>query len=232
LLQIHAAVNYLRIGKWMEDHGFSLPERVSDRVAVWDQIAARTDHRKVLYLEFGVASGRSMKYWSKRLTHPGAMLHGFDSFEGLPESGGPWTKGQFATHGAIPDIADPRVRFFKGWFDQTLPEYSPPAHEVLIINLDADLYSSTKCVLQHLRQHIRPGTVIYLDEMTNMDHEPRAFDEFLSETGMEFRLLSADATLAFVAFECVSCPAIRLEREGSVKEGKDGAVSVEAAARH
>jgi hypothetical protein len=204
LEQIQGVVNYLRVGKWMEEHHFMIPEPVRDRLAVWDVIADRAGQRQVLYLEFGVAGGRSMEYWSSRLTHPGAILHGFDSFEGLPENGGPWSKGQFGTDGAIPQVEDPRVRFFKGWFDHTLPIYSPPPHEMLIVNLDADLYSSTICVLRCLRPYIRPGTVIYFDEMNWVEHEPRAFDDFMAETGIGFRLLSADKTLAFVAFECVS----------------------------
>lgn len=56
-------------------------------------------------------------------------LHGFDSFEGLPER---WNadhaKGHFSTAGQIPEIADNRVTFFKGWFKEILREYAPPAH--------------------------------------------------------------------------------------------------------
>ena len=212
LEQIQGAVNYLRVGKWMDERHFTLSQRVRDRTAVFDEIAARIADRRVLYLEFGVSSGSSMRYWSKRLTHPDAVLHGFDSFEGLPEKAGPWTKGQFGTEGVIPDIADPRVRFFKGWFDDTLPHYSPPPHDVLIVNLDADLYSSTLCVLHSLRAHIRPGTLVYFDEMNWVDHEPRAFDEFIQVSGMDFSVLSADKTLNYVAFECISCSQSRIQR--------------------
>ncbi len=58
--QIQGAVNYLRVGKWMEDRQFSLDARVRDRIAVWDAIANRVSDCRVLYLEFGVASGTSM----------------------------------------------------------------------------------------------------------------------------------------------------------------------------
>jgi hypothetical protein len=203
LEQIQGVVNYLRVGKWMDERHFTLADRVRDRTAVFDEIAARVSDRRVLYLEFGVSGGSSMRYWSKRLTHPDAVLHGFDSFEGLPEAAGPWSKGQFGTQGVIPDIADTRVRFFKGWFDDTLPHYLPPPHDVLIVNLDADLYSSTLCVLHALRPHIRPGTVVYFDEMNWVDHEPRAFDDFIKVSGMQFNVIAADKTLNYVAFECV-----------------------------
>jgi hypothetical protein len=208
LIQIQAFVNYLRVGRWMRDHGFSPRSRVHTKIAVWQAIIDRVRSEKVLYLEFGVAKGFSIRHWSGRLQHPAAMFHGFDSFEGLPEETGPWKKGQFAAGGRVPDIQDSRVRFFKGWFDQTLPSYSLPPHDVLVINLDADLHSSTIFVLRCLRPYIKKGTFIYFDEMNHVEHEPRAFNEFLEETGLKFQLISADYTLAYVAFECIEAPNI------------------------
>ncbi len=76
------------------------------------------------------------------------------------------------------------------------------SHEVLIIVMDADLYSSTIYVLRHLRTYIRPGTYIYFDEMDNVDHEPKAFDEFMKESSLKFRPISADRSLALAVFEC------------------------------
>lgn len=145
-----------------------------------------------------------MVYWSRSLKHPESILHGFDSFEGLPESSGIWSKGQFNTGGNIPNISDSRVQFFKGWFNQILPTYSVPSgYDVLIINMDADLYSSTIYVLRFLQSYIRSGTFIYFDEMNHMEHEPRAFDEFIDATGRQFKLVSADKSQAFVFLECI-----------------------------
>jgi len=42
--------------------------------------------KKVLYMEFGVAYGASIRYWSRELKNPTSVFHGFDSFEGLPET--------------------------------------------------------------------------------------------------------------------------------------------------
>jgi hypothetical protein len=203
LLQLQMMVNHLRLGRWMRDHGFDFPMRTRDRHAVWDVVADCVWDQQVLYLEFGVFSGHSMRYWSRKLKNPASILHGFDSFEGLPESGGRWRKGQFDVGGQIPKIDDPRVKFFKGWFDQTLPHYTVPPHAVLVINMDADLYSSTIYVLNQLRPHIKPGTFIYFDEMNHLEHEPRAFDEFTAATGLTFQAVAADRTLAFVFLKCV-----------------------------
>jgi Macrocin-O-methyltransferase (TylF) len=204
LLQLQAFVNYLRIGRWMRNHGFFFPNRVSSREEVWAAMITKLRDQKVLYMEFGVASGASIRYWSRELKNPTSALHGFDSFEGLPEQAGPWYKGQFDASGRVPIIDDPRASFFKGWFDQVLPRYHPPPHDVLVINMDADLYSSTIYVLNYLRPHIKPGTLIYFDEMNHLDHEPRAFDEFTSQNSIKFRSVCADRTLAHVSFECIN----------------------------
>ena len=133
-----------------------------------------------------------------RRQKPGIEIAWIHSFEGLPEAAGPWTKGQFRTDGKAPKIDDPRISFYIGRFDQTLPAYQPPLHDQLVVNLDADLYSSTIFVLRTLRPHLKSGTGVYFDEMNHVDHEPRAFDEFVAESGLKFRPICADRTLAYV----------------------------------
>jgi hypothetical protein len=68
--------------------------------------------------------------------------------------------------------------------------------------MDADLYSSTIYVLRFLRPHIKQGTYIYFDEMTHVEHEPRAFEEFMKESGLKFRPVSGDKGLDSVFFQC------------------------------
>jgi hypothetical protein len=204
LLQLQMVVNHLKLGRWMRDRGYAISRRERNRERVFDAVAKRIRDDRVLYVEFGVFEGLATRYWSKALRNPQSVLHGFDSFEGLPEQGGRWTKGQFSTGGQIPRIDDPRLRFFKGWFNDVLPTYQVPAHDQLVINMDADLYSSTIYVLRHLKDHIKPGTLIYFDDMNHLEHEPKAIDEFLAETGLKFRVVAADRTLAFVFFEVIA----------------------------
>ena len=199
----NAALNFLAHGRWMHERGFDPAKRLPNRDQVWASVANRICNQRVLYLEFGVAHGGSMTFWSQMLKNPQSLLHGFDSFEGLPETAGRWVKGEFSVAGQIPFIPDRRVRFFKGWFDAVLPGYSVPAHDVLVLNLDADLYSSTSYVLRYMRPHIRKGSFLYFDEIHYADHEQRAFDEFLDETGLKFRCCAADKSLAHVFFECL-----------------------------
>ncbi len=204
LYRLQAMVNHLKLGRWMRDHGYHFDRTLPDKWEVFDLVASRVQDQAVLYLEFGVFKGRTTRYWSAKLRSPDARLHGFDSFEGLPEEWADHASGKiFNASGEIPVIPDSRVQFFKGWFDQVLPQYTVPEHEVLVLIMDADLYSSTSYVLRHLRPWIRPGTLIYFDEMNHIEHEPRAFDEFVQETSLKFRPVSADRTLTHAFFECV-----------------------------
>ena len=82
---LDGVTNYLEVGRWMRARGFDIPRRVESREKIFDRIAVDISESRVLYLEFGVHRGASMVYWSKLLRSSSARLHGFDSFEGLPE---------------------------------------------------------------------------------------------------------------------------------------------------
>lgn len=202
---LNAALNYLETGRWLKAQGFEEPPRHPTREQLYAALGRRVEGERVLYLEFGVYEGGSMRLWAKLLKNPQSSLHGFDSFEGLPED---WDarrpKGEFDVGGKLPSFDDPRVVLHKGWFEETLPGFALPERERLVLNMDADLYSSTKFVLGVLREAIVPGTIIIFDEFCDRMHELKAFDEFLRATGMKFRALAATKTLEHVAFERTS----------------------------
>jgi len=198
-----SAIDYLAVGNWFSERKLSLGFRARNRFELFDLVAPELEERRVLYIEFGVWNGDTTRYWSKLLKRADAALHGFDSFEGLPSGWNTKTpKGQFSRDGNVPVIDDPRITFYKGWFKDTLPTYRLPDHERLFINLDADLYSSTKFVLDYLAPHIKSGTLIYLDEFSNRFHEMRAFSEFLDETGILVEVLGSTETLSNIIFRC------------------------------
>jgi len=192
-------------GLWLQSRGLYPSLRLRSRYAIFDLIASEVAEKRTLYLEFGVYKGDSIRHWSKLLKHPSAMLHGFDSFEGLPEN---WARGHakgfFSTGGEVPQIADNRVKFFKGLFEETLPSYVPPPHEALVINMDADLYSSTRFVLGRLKDAVCVGTWLYFDEFSSWRHEFRAFREFVEETGMRFKAVAQADALWNIAFQRVA----------------------------
>ena len=197
----NSLINYLEVGRWTEAHGFSSFPRYSTREELYAAVAAPVCNRRVLYLEFGVYRGASLRHWCHLLQHPSAMLHGFDSFQGLPED---WDRlrgaGTFTADGRWPEFDDQRVVLHAGWFKDTLPLFIIPEHEELLIHLDADLYSSTELVLRVLQDNIVPGTIIIFDEFCDRLHELRAFDEYLQRTAQRFMLLGATSNLEQAAF--------------------------------
>jgi hypothetical protein len=196
---------WLEIGRWLRSECVGRPRRMAAREQLFDLIGAEVAEARTLYLEFGVYRGESMRYWSRLLKNPAARLHGFDSFEGLPEC---WSadhaRGHFSTGGELPEIGDPRVEFFKGWFERTLPDYAAPAHDALVVNLDADLYASTRFVLERIAPLIRVGAWLYFDEFSDPSHEFRAFREFVAATGMKFAAVAESRNFWNVVFRRVA----------------------------
>lgn len=198
-----AAVNYLEVGRWMAARGFDTSRRVGHRFEIYSEVTRALGSARVLYLEFGVHRGESIARWAKLLREPDCRFIGFDSFEGLPEN---WKvdgqRGTFSTEGKPPEISDARVSFVKGWFDETLPGFTPPTHERLVLHFDADLYSSTRTALAAMEPCIAVGTYLLFDEFADRHHELRAFDEFLAaHLNWELRLVACDRLLTQVAFE-------------------------------
>ncbi len=149
------------------------------------------------YLEFGVYKGRSLKYWYSNNTNKNSRFFGFDTFEGLPEK---WPgfissidKNHFSTAGKTPDTEDKRVKFIKGIFQETLTPFisENKFSNRLVINMDADLYSSTLYVLSKMDEILVPGTIIFFDEFSSVLSEFRALDDYSKSYLRNYRLLGA-----------------------------------------
>lgn len=153
----------------------------------WDNLYFQTvtSHakNKSLWLEFGVCSGRTINLISKCTDN---KVYGFDSFYGLPEDwGNHQQKGSYSREGNLPSVnhnVELVVGLFGDTLDSFLEEHKGP---IAYLHLDADLYSSTKFVLDKLCDRIVEGTVISFDEIYNyseyMDHEIKAWVEFCNE---------------------------------------------------
>lgn len=143
-----------------------------------------------LVLEFGVRFGVSIRQIASLANQ---QVHGFDSFEGLPEAWGSEPRGSYSTFGTLP-VVPANVTLHPGWFDQTLPEFiRKHAGPVRFMNVDCDIYSSTRTVLTLLAGRIVPGTVIAFDEFFGHEgwenDEFRAFHEMVSECGWRYEYL-------------------------------------------
>lgn len=146
--------------------------------------------RSGLVLEFGVRHGNTIRQIAKLANQP---VHGFDGFEGLPEAWHTETKGSYSTKGNIP-VVPKNVRLHVGWFEETLPTFLEN-HEgpVRFINVDCDIYSSTKTVLDLLASRMVAGSVIVFDEYIGNEHwredEFKAFQEAVARYGWKYEYL-------------------------------------------
>lgn len=151
-----------------------------------------------LWLEFGVASGNTINYISKFTND---KVYGFDSFEGLPEK---WRdgfdKGAFNMNGALPRVNE-NVELIKGWFSDTLPTFIKEKNQkVSFIHMDADLYSSTKCIFDTLKDYMDHGCVIVFDELVNYPGfdgdtgELKAFYEFITDNKVAYEWIGMNGS--------------------------------------
>jgi hypothetical protein len=144
------------------------------------------------FLEFGVFEGKDITNMAAHLRlldssrgallkEHHAVLHGFDSFIGLPEE---WANGQllpdgsnmfktgmFCTDGEAPVVSQveieignkkgsialssdvPNIVFHKGWFADTVPVFfDENPLPIAFVHADSDLYSSTKTFLDEMCQ--------------------------------------------------------------------------------
>lgn len=149
-------------------------------------------------LEFGVCRGGTIRTIRQTLDLS-FKVFGFDSFVGLPES---WIDKDgkvvvppeyFSTNGVIPNVKN--VKFYAGWFKDTLSEYLKIAQSIALLHIDSDLYSSAKEVLWALNDHIVKGTIIVFDEWFYKhdskydDHEQKAFNEWVVAFDRKYEII-------------------------------------------
>ena len=145
-----------------------------------------------LCCEFGVYAGRTLIPFANKLAP--RKLYGFDSFEGLPEE---WCKvapkGAFKTDPAaieLPANAELVIGLFQDTLESFLAHHGQP---VAFCHFDADLYSSTKYVLDTIRPWLAKGAIVIFDEIIGdvpcHEHEARAFAEWVTENGIDFQVI-------------------------------------------
>jgi hypothetical protein len=165
-------------------------------------------HIAGLYLEFGVAKGKSIRYLDflirkKFLPHneDNILIHGFDSFVGLQED---WAgsigalKGAFTLGGEIPRVPK-TIKLHKGYFEQTLPPFLTQQEKpISFIHLDADTYRSTKYVLNQTVSRFRVGTILIFDEYLVYpgwkNGEYMAWQELVKDFAIEYSYLGVAET--------------------------------------
>ncbi len=183
---IHVSSLYKEKEKWISYKNISINQVMSEICFDGD------------WFQFGVYKGQTARILESFILGD-QKLHLFDSFDGLPEDWGNtiFDKGAFKI-GAddIPRFDSSRTQIHKGWFSETLPIFvSTYTKPVPFIHLDADLYSSTITVLEHMNKFIVPGTILLFDEFFLptekgiADDECRAFFDSTKKYQRQFQFL-------------------------------------------
>ena len=173
---------------YMENIFPTLPVLGKDKLSILDKSIPHADNDGY-WLEFGIHEGETIVHTAgSKLNTPNFIIHGFDSFEGLPED---WIKnnpkGHFNLDGNIPNhlLSLNNVNIVKGWFDKSLPKFikENDINKISFLNIDSDLYSSANTVLTLLTPYFKGYCVIHFDEFCNYpggeSGEYKAFSEFL-----------------------------------------------------
>lgn len=159
-------------------------------------------------VECGVWKGGSAAVLARAARRP---LWLFDSWEGFPEpsaedrsvtEGHAVSRGMFA---ATPDDvrlalasvgvnAEERATLVKGWFDKTLPASRDQIGAIALLHMDADLYASSKTVLEGLWDQLSPRGWLFVDDYGNWQGCRKAVDEFFLQKRLKPAWISLDFT--------------------------------------
>ena len=145
------------------------------------------------YLEFGVSTGNSFRWWVNKLQNKKARFYGFDTFTGMPSKWRWLDQGHYDTSGNPPKVDDNRIKFVKGLFQDTLPDFlkkleSKSKEKIVVINFDAVLYSATLFTLFELDKYFKNYYFIFDQFGTD---ECRAFHNYTESKIIKYDLLLA-----------------------------------------
>lgn len=153
------------------------------------ELVALLDLPDGLCLEFGVASGASTCILHRLIQKD---IYGFDSFEGMPEDWGTALKrGDFA--GIVPRTEE-GIHLITGWIEHTLPPFLEQ-HQgpIALANIDVDIYSTTKFILEKIEPRLVKGSIIMVDDLTDfspcLEHQCKAWFEFVSGTKKQWEVV-------------------------------------------
>ena len=203
--QLHAASAMPRLRAWNSRYK---PQQASSRSDLHAKVAELVKEEPIIYLEFGVYKGGSIREWLRLNPHPDSRFVGFDTFTGLPEAWETGTgfvsAGEFSTNGNIPDIKDPRCSFEIGLFQSTLASFLKKLPMIdssrrKIIHMDADIYSATLYVLTTMDNFLNTNDVLIFDEFSSVLNECRAIEDYTSAYMRTYEALFATNNLDQIA---------------------------------
>jgi O-methyltransferase len=142
----------------------------------------------------------------------------FDSFEGLPEpsaidgpSAARWREQVSAPNyfdNCTADIAFARQAMqisrgqnshtiFKGWFEDTLPAFSP-AEPIALLRLDGDWFDSTMTCLKNLAPRLVSGGLILIDDYYQWEGCAKAVHQYICQHELPWRIRTASQSVCYI----------------------------------
>jgi tetratricopeptide (TPR) repeat protein len=162
-----------------------------------------------LVIELGVRRGTSLRF----LATLAPKVHGFDSFEGLPEHWAGHPAGLYSAARQLPEVPQ-NAQLHVGLFADSLPPFvAAHPHPIRLLNVDCDIYRSTREALALLGPQVAAGTVLVFDEyLCNPDwqqDEHRALLEAARRFGwrydyIAFSLFTKQAVVAILEVDSTS----------------------------
>jgi O-methyltransferase len=140
-------------------------------------------------VECGVLDGGTAALMAYGTARSGRDVHLFDSWEGLPaisEKDGDaarWAGDVVGSQRRVMSILNSlnidagRVKFHRGWFDETFPKAN--IDRIALLHIDADFYDSVRLTLATWEPHVSPGGYIQIDDYSAFIGCRRAVDEYL-----------------------------------------------------
>lgn len=175
------------LGSWYARHFSGHISKTKDRFGLFSAAASNLPS-KFVYLEFGVASGTTIRFAMQIFKNFSVEYHGFDTFKGIPDAHHEGVlKGSFDNKSQPPNI--PGVDWHIGLFQNTFTGQEDFLDFPKFIVLDANLYASTYYVLSKPRERLLKDDLIYFDDLHVPNQERLASTQFLSE-GAKFKLLA------------------------------------------
>jgi len=143
-----------------------------------------------LFLEFGVATGKTINFFSKLI--PNKTVYGFDWFGGLPEKWWGCPVGHFKQD-TLPEVRE-NVELIIGKFENTLDDFAAThPGQIAFAHIDCDIYSATKTIFDKLGDRFQKDTVIQFDEFYNYptfaENEMKAFLEFVDKRQLKYKYI-------------------------------------------
>jgi O-methyltransferase len=167
------------------------------------------------YVECGVWRG-GMSAAISEILNENKTVHLFDSFEGLPKAEEidgkealEWQKDIYSAsyfnncsaeenyaRQAMVLAKRENYRIYKGWFDQTLPDFKN--QKIGILRLDGDWYSSVFVCLENLFPQVLNGGIIVLDDYHTWDGCSKAVHDYLSKIKSPSRVYQWNNQIAYI----------------------------------